>query len=212
MSTTGKVSKRKQAHRRVARQSASQYVVLPIDEALDDPNNENDHSDEQIVMLRASIRLFGQVEDVLIDRNHMLVAGHGIKRAMKLEGCKTISCKYTDLSGARRSAYRAGANQLARLSTFDPGKLQLTLQEISTEMGTEFDPSAIGFEEAEWRMILAGQNWHGKTIDPDAIPDYSPAQETVLIKIEDVRPSHKKRILGLVNSALEGTEYEARAY
>lgn len=209
---TRTASKRKQAHRRVASSHAARYIELPIDEVFEDLDNENDHPDDQIVLLRASVREFGQVEDVLIDRNHKLVAGNGLHRAMKLEGCQTISCKYTDLTGARRSAYRVGTNQLARLSSFNPDKLQLTASAISKEMGVSFDPSFIGFDRAEWEMILSGNDWHGKTIDPDRIPPYDEQSETVLIKIADVQARHKKKILGLVNVALEGTEYVARAY
>jgi hypothetical protein len=56
-------SQLKDARQRAARQRKSAYVKLAIDEVLDDENNENDHSEEQIVMLRASIREFGQVEE-----------------------------------------------------------------------------------------------------------------------------------------------------
>jgi hypothetical protein len=209
--TKKKPSPAKEARRRTSKQSGD-YIELPIDKVLDDPNNENDHTDEQLVLLRASIREFGQIEDVLISRNNMLVAGHGIKQAMKLEGKKTISCKYTDLDGAKRSAYRVGANQLARLSHFDPTKLRLTAQEISAEMGEEFDPNFIGFGQSEWELILSGQDWHGKSIDPATIGDYDPDKETFLIKIENVTAADKEAVLTRLTRALKGTTYEARAY
>jgi hypothetical protein len=207
-----KNSPAKDARRRVASQLNSQYVTLPIDEVLDDENNENEHSDEQIVMLRASVREFQQVEDVLITADRRLVAGHGIKRAMKLEGFKTISCKVTTLTGARRSAYRVGTNQLARLSHFDPEKLRLSARSISEEMGVAFDPNFIGFDPREWELILTGRDWHGTSIDPAAIPEYDPDSETFLIKIEGVLATDKETVLTRVGRALKGTQYEARVY
>jgi hypothetical protein len=212
MAAKKKPSFAEKARKRTARQNKSVYVTLPIDEVIDDPNNENDHTEEQIVMLRASVREFGQIEDVLIDKNQCLVAGHGIKRAMKLEGYKTISCKVTTLEGAKRSAYRVGANQLARLSHFDPTKLRLTASEISQEMGVSFDPNFIGFDSAEWDLILSGQDWHGKSIDPSTISEYDPDAETFLIKIENISAADKEPVLSKVSRALKGTSYEARVY
>ena len=207
-----KISPVRLARRSVARQHKGRYVILPIDDALDDPDNENEHSDEQLIMMRASVREFGQIEDALIDKNNRLVGGHCLKRALKLECFKTISCKITTLEGARRSAYRVGTNQLARLSHFNPEKLQITAREISEEMGVSFNPFFVGFTKDDWELILTGKDWHGTPLDLDSIPDYDPDSETFLIKIENIKPSDKDTILQRVGRALRGTEYEARAY
>lgn len=191
----------------------SGYIMLPIEQIKDDPKNENVHTDEQINMLRASIRSFGQPEDVLIDRRNMLISGHGIKRAMLLEGKTEISCKYSNLKGARRDAYRIAANQLARLSYFDPELFETNARAIASEMGKEFDPAFLGLLDAEWQQIASGQQqWQGRTLDPDSIGDYDPNQETFLIKIESVKAADKVTVLARVGRALKGTEYEARAY
>lgn len=192
--------------------STSQYVTLPIDEVLDDPRNENVHTDAQMIMLRASIRLYGQVEDVLIDRKKMCIAGHGIKQAMKDEGHTHISCKYSDLKGAKRSAYRIATNQLARLSHFDHALYEANAREIAEEMGKAFDPSWLALETSEWEHLLHGDKWHGKTLDESTIGDYDPDQETFLIKIEKVTAADKDDVLARITRALKGTSYEARAY
>lgn len=190
----------------------SDYVVLPIDEVTDDPRNENFHSDGQRILLRASVRLYGQIEDILIDRKKMCIAGHGIKQAMKDEGHTHISCKYSDLKGAKRSAYRVATNQLARLSHFDTALYEANVREISAEMGKDFDPSWLGLETSEWEHLLHGDSWHGKTIDADTIGDYDAGKETFLIKIEGVGASDKEDVLLRITRALKGTSYEARAY
>lgn len=133
------------------------YVLLSIDEVLDDPSNENLHPESQIVLLRASIRLYGQQEPILIDRNNMCIAGHGIKQAMKLEGKTDIECKYSNLKGAHRAGYRIAANQLARLSHFDPELLRDNVLAISQQMKVKFDPAFLGFEPGELKQIL-GEN------------------------------------------------------
>lgn len=137
-----------------ARARLDNYVVLSIDEVTDDPANENLHPDSQIVLLRASIRLYGQQEPILIDRKKMCIAGHGIKQAMKLEGETHIECKYSDLKGAERAGYRIAANQLGRLSHFDPELLRTNVFAISREMKVSFDPALLGFEPNELKRIL----------------------------------------------------------
>jgi hypothetical protein len=209
---TTRTSKKKRSAAGAHTERGQRYIELPIDEVKDDPRNENVHTDEQIVLLRASIRLYGQEEDILIDRNNVCIAGHGIKRAMQLEGCKTISCKYSDLKGAKRAAYRIAANQLARLSHFDPRLLEKNARQISKQMGKEFEPSWLGLEPAEWQAILDGHNWKGRSVDPTAIGDYDPEQETFLIKIENVLAADKDSVLQRLSRALKGTSYEARAY
>jgi hypothetical protein len=189
-----------------------EYVLLPIDEVLDDPGNENVHPPEQIELLRASIRLFGQQEDVLIDRKHVIVAHHGVKLAMKLEGHTHVRCKYSDLKGADRAAYRICANATARQSYFDQEKLLINVGGIREEKGDEFHPEMLGMGAGQFDALMSGSDWGGKTADGESIGDYDPASETFLIKIPNVAARDKDEVLARLARALEGTGYEASAY
>ena len=203
------------AHKSIppTRKARASYVELPITEVKDDPNNENVHTDEQLVMLRASIRMYGQEEDILIDRKHVCIAGHGIKQAMLLEGCKTISCKYSDLKGAKRAGYRIAANQLERLSHFDPLLLERNVRAISKEMGNNFDPELLAMTQAEYDSLFHPQEWKSRlAINPDSIGDYDPADEVHTIKINGVKASDKEGVMTRVVRALRGTGYEAQLY
>lgn len=188
------------------------HVTLPIDEVLDDPANENIHPPEQIERLRASIRLYGQQDDILIDRRNVCVAGHGVKQAMKLEGKPRISCKYTDLVGADRAGYRIASNVLARLSHLDEAIMRANIIGIREEKGEAFNPDMLGMGEIEFQHAVSSE-WNSRSkIDPEMIGDYNQDHETVLIKIPNVKATHKDEIMSRLTSALEGTEYAATAY
>lgn len=128
-------------------------VILPIDEPIDDEKNENVHPPEQHVRLRASIRIYGQQESILIDKNKKIIGGHGIREAMKAEGYTHIRCEYSNLEGAKREGYRIVTNQLARLSHFDPKKLAINIGDIIKSAGAKFNPQWLAMSQAELDKI-----------------------------------------------------------
>jgi hypothetical protein len=190
---------------------AGEYVTLPIDEVLDDPANENVHSPEQMELLRASIRLYGQQEPIIIDRKRVVIAHHGVKLAMRLEGHTHVECRYSELAGADRAGYRIAANATGRQSYFNEELLRANVLGIREEKGDDFHPEMLGFGQEQFAQILNG-DWQGATADLDRIGDYDPARETYLIKIPDVAAADKEEVLSRINQALEGTEYAAQAY
>ena len=68
-------------------------------------NNARTHSPEQIMKLRSSIREFGFLNPVIIDRSYNLVAGHGRIMAAKEEGIDAVPCVFVDnLTEAQKKA------------------------------------------------------------------------------------------------------------
>ena len=51
--------------------------LVPIDKLVPYVNNARTHSKEQITKLRSSLREFGFVNTVIIDRDFNVIAGHG---------------------------------------------------------------------------------------------------------------------------------------
>lgn len=188
------------------------YVVLPIDEVEDDPQNENFHPESQLILLRASIRLDGQQEPILIDRNNRVIGGHGIKAAMKAEGHHFIECKYSDLKGAARSAYRIRTNQLARLSHFAPDILELNVKAIAKQLGKKFKPEMLALDQHELDHILHRKGWQSRRIDPESIGKYLESDETFILKIEGIRPDDKDPVLEKVSRAVKSFGYEAKVF
>lgn len=81
----------------------SEMNLVDIDKLIPYVNNARTHSKEQINKLRASIREFGFINPVIIDRDYNVIAGHGRIMASKDEGIDKVPCVFVDyLTDAQR--------------------------------------------------------------------------------------------------------------
>lgn len=100
-------------------------------------NNARTHSPEQITKLRASLREFGFVNPVIIDKDFNVIAGHGRLMAAKEEGIKEIPCVFVDyLTDAQKKAYILADNRMAMDAGWDEELLRV---EIEALQGENFD-------------------------------------------------------------------------
>ena len=60
--------------------------LVSIDRLVPYVNNARTHSADQIMKLRSSLREFGFINPVIIDRDYGVIAGHGRLMAAKEEG------------------------------------------------------------------------------------------------------------------------------
>lgn len=58
--------------------------------------NARTHSKEQILQLRASLREFGFVNPVIVDKDLNIIAGHGRILAAKEEGITEVPCVFAE--------------------------------------------------------------------------------------------------------------------
>ena len=107
-------------------------------------NNAKKHSDEQVDKIAASIREFGFLNPVLIDKNLNIIAGHGRVMAAKKLGLQTVPCAFIEgLSEAQRKAYILAVNRLGELAEWDMELVNLELEGLD-ELG--FDTDLTGFD------------------------------------------------------------------
>ena len=76
--------------------TTTEMQLVPIDRLIPYINNARTHSPEQINKLRASLREFGFINPVIIDRDFNVIAGHGRIFAAKEEGIKEVPCVLVD--------------------------------------------------------------------------------------------------------------------
>ncbi|MEE4185175.1 MAG: DNA methyltransferase [Gammaproteobacteria bacterium] len=110
------------------------------------PNNARTHSPRQIAQIAASIQRFGFLNPVLIDRDGVVIAGHGRVAAatmLELEQIPTVCID--QLSPAEVRAYRLADNKLAELAGWDSELLALEFQGLS-DLELDFDLTLTGFE------------------------------------------------------------------
>ena len=94
-------------------------------------NNSRTHSKEQIKKLQSSLREFGFVNPILIDRKYNIIAGHGRVLAAKEDGLETVPCVFVDhLTEAQKKAYIIADNRLAEDAGWDKDLLSIELESL----------------------------------------------------------------------------------
>lgn len=119
-----------------------------IDELIPYARNAREHSEDQILQLRASMREFGFVAPLLIDRSGNIIAGHGRVMAAKAEGYTELPCVLVEhLTDIQRRAYILADNRLAEQASWDAELVSLELQELRDAGWT--DITLTGFDETD---------------------------------------------------------------
>ena len=117
-------------------------------------NNARTHSPEQINKLRSSLREFGFINPVIIDRDYGIIAGHGRVLAAKEEGITEVPCVFADfLSDAQKKAYILADNRMALDAGWDEEMLRV---EIEALQDADFDIGLTGFDEKELTDLFKG--------------------------------------------------------
>lgn len=132
--------------------STERFEKVNIDKLVPYARNARTHSKEQILQLRASLREFGFVNPVIVDKDLNIIAGHGRILAAKEEGVKEVPCVFAEhLSEAQKRAYIIADNRLALNAGWDAEMLSV---EISDLQSVDFDISLLGFDDAELNKLL----------------------------------------------------------
>ncbi len=127
--------------------------LVPIVKLIPYVNNARTHTPEQITKLRSSLREFGFVNPVIIDRDYNVIAGHGRIAAAKEEGIAEVPCVFVDhLTEAQKKAYILADNRMAMDAGWDEELLRV---EIESLKGMDFDVSLTGFDEKELSDLFA---------------------------------------------------------
>ena len=132
--------------------TTTQMELVPIEKLVPYVNNARTHSPAQITKLRSSLREFGFVNPVIIDREFNVIAGHGRIMAAKEEGIDKVPCVYADyLSESQKKAYILADNRMAMDAGWDEELLRV---EIEALQGMDFDPALTGFDEKELAALF----------------------------------------------------------
>ena len=76
--------------------TTTDFQLVSISKLVPYVNNARTHSPEQINKLRASLREFGFINPVIIDREFGIIAGHGRVMAAREEGIAEVPCVFVD--------------------------------------------------------------------------------------------------------------------
>ena len=130
--------------------------LVPVSQLIPYINNARTHSPEQITKLRASLREFGFINPVIIDKDKNVIAGHGRIMAAKEEGIEEVPCVLVDyLTEAQKKAYILADNRMAMDAGWDEELLRIEIEALQAEA---FDVGLTGFDEKELADLFADGN------------------------------------------------------
>jgi DNA modification methylase len=134
--------------------TTTEMQLVPIAKLVPYQNNARTHSLAQIQKLRSSLREFGFINPVLIDRNFGVIAGHGRIEAARAENITEVPCVFVDhLTEAQKKAYILADNRMALDAGWDEEMLKIELSGLQ-EMG--YDLELTGFDAAELSDFFGG--------------------------------------------------------
>lgn len=169
----------------------SEMNLVDVDKLIPYVNNARTHSKEQINKLRASIREFGFINPVIIDRDYNVIAGHGRILASQEEGIDKVPCVFVDyLTDAQKKAYIIADNRMALDADWDEELLKIEIESLKDE---DFDLSFTGFDESEL-LDLFGDDSKGKVGD-DNFDLSSALEKASFVEKGDVWTVGKHRLM-----------------
>ena len=118
--------------------------------------NARTHSKKQLRQIADSIETFGFTNPVLIDRENVILAGHGRVSAAKLLGLNTVPCiRLENMTPEEKRAYVLADNKLALNAGWDEDLLPQELAALS-DLDLDFSLEVTGFSIGEVDNLLEG--------------------------------------------------------
>ena len=146
--------------------TTSEMQLVDISKLIPYQNNARTHSKEQINKLRSSLREFGFVNPVIIDREYNVIAGHGRIAAAQEEGITQVPCVFVDhLTEAQKKAYILADNRMALDAGWDEDLLRVELEALE-EMG--YDLGLTGFDDKELAALFPAEEAKEDDFDVEA--------------------------------------------
>lgn len=162
--------------------TTEELKLIDIDELIPYANNARTHSKDQINKLRSSLREFGFINPILIDKDYNILAGHGRVMAAREEGIKEVPCVLVEhLTEAQKKAYILADNRLAMDAGWDDELLALELENLKE---LDFDIDFTGFDAAEIDELFS--NIHDKDVQDDDFDVDAALEEESISKQGDI--------------------------
>ena len=115
-------------------------------------NNQKKHPTEQVEKIMGSIKEFGVINPLIVDKDNVLIAGHGRYEALKRLGYEKVAViRAEHLTPTQVKAYRIADNKLAELAIWDNELLSIDLSELDN---IGFDMDIVGFNNYELENIM----------------------------------------------------------
>lgn len=144
-----------------------QIKYRPVSELVPYANNARKHDEKNVAEIAAAISKYGFLDPVAVDKNGVLVWGHGRVLAAKQLNISKIPviALPSDLTDDELKALRLQHNKLAEKSGWDVDKLAAELDALDV---SGFDVGSIGFSDKELDELLG-------SLGELEVPTFAPA-------------------------------------
>ena len=182
--------------------TTTEMQLVDINKLIPYVNNARTHSPEQITKLRSSLREFGFVNPIIVDKDLNVIAGHGRLAAAKAEGITEVPCVFAEhLTEAQKKAYIIADNRMSEDAGWDDELLKVEMEALQ-DMG--FDLSMTGFDESELADLF-GEEKDTEDDDFDVDKGTPRTMISMLIKL-----SKEKRLFSReISGCLVSTDFSA---
>jgi ParB family chromosome partitioning protein len=128
-----------------------QIEQIDIEQLIPYAMNARTHSDAQVAQIAGSIKEFGFNNPVLIDKDNVLIAGHGRVMAGRKLGLKEVpAIRLGHLTENQKKAYILADNRIALNSSWDYELLESEMRDLKD---ADYDLGSLGFDEKELELI-----------------------------------------------------------
>jgi DNA modification methylase len=142
----------------------SEIEHIPPDRLRPHAKNPHTHSKGQIRQIARSYKKFGRLSVVVINKDNVILSGHGRVEAAKLLGLKTIECvRVTDLAPAEEVAFLLADNKIQENAGYDTAVLAQNFEFLLQELPTEIEVT--GWAQPEIDRVLLNHAEKSQPVD-----------------------------------------------
>ena len=186
------------------KQIAIEYVA--VSELKPHPKNYREHPDDQLDHIVQSIKDNGHYRNVVIAKDNIILAGHGVVKASNKMGLKTIPVVRLDVPHTNKKAMKVltGDNEIAHLGIVDDRLLSELLKDIKDSditglLGTGYDDAMLANQvmvsrpASEIEDFDAAAEWVG-------MPEYEKGEKPLQLIINFANAEDREKFAKLVGS------------
>jgi len=113
---------------------------MKVDKIKPYENNPRVISPKSVEAVKASIDRYGYVQPIVVDKNHVIIAGHTRHMAMQELGMESAEVYVVDMPEEKARAYRVVDNKTGELSEWDNASLTMELRELEDSVLSIYFP------------------------------------------------------------------------
>ena len=171
-------------------QTTERFEKVDVERLIPYARNARTHSKEQVLQLRSSLREFGFVNPIIVDKDLNIIAGHGRVLAAKAEGLSEVPCVFAEhLTDAQKRAYILADNRLALNAGWDEELLALEFGELK-DLGFDLELTGFGLDEIE-KLFAAD----GKEVQDDDFDLAAALEQAAFVLPDDVWTLGRHRLI-----------------